>query len=219
MADSKFRFKVDYFGLLSKHIVEGQYVNGEKLAEALRMNGSLPIPETFLDYLCKFLESEIKRGRGRPKAPNFKEPHSGNTYHYHLEHVTKRIQSGEHVGGAELADVLRSEFVGKIPDIVLEYLCQFLTGNVKKPRGRPPMPPTYTRRRDMIIYGFYRRYAEYFIKRHARGGRAAGSTHLHPPPAERAARLVAKYFFYGERSWRSVQTLASAYRKSYNYLE
>ena len=33
MADSKFRFKVDYFGLLSKHIVEGQYVNGEKLAE------------------------------------------------------------------------------------------------------------------------------------------------------------------------------------------
>ena len=50
-----------------------------------------------------------------------------------MEYVTKRIQSDNYVGGAELADVLRSEFVGKIPDVLLEYLCQYLTGNVKKP--------------------------------------------------------------------------------------
>ena len=36
MPDLKFRFKVDYFGSLSKHIVKKQYVNGEMLAEAQR---------------------------------------------------------------------------------------------------------------------------------------------------------------------------------------
>ena len=169
MPDSKVRFKFDYFESLSKHIVKEQYVTGEMLAEALRKKESLPFPETFLDYLCRFLENEIKRGRGRPKAPNFKEPHSGNTCHCHLEHVTKRIESGNYVSGSELADVLRSEAAGEIPDIVLEYLCQFLTVSVKKPRGRSPMPPSYKRRHDMIMHGLYRRYTEYFIKRQARG--------------------------------------------------
>ena len=133
MPDLKFQFMVDYFGSLSRHIVKKQYVNGEMLAEALRKKESLPFPETLLDYLCRFLENEIKRGRGRPKAPNFKEPHSGNTCHCRLEHVTKRIESGDKVSGSELTDILRSEAVGEIPDRMLEYLCQFLTVSVKKP--------------------------------------------------------------------------------------
>ena len=150
MPDLKFQFMVDYFGSLSRHIVKKQYVNGEMLAEALRKKESLPFPETLLDYLCRFLENEIKRGRGRPKAPNFKEPHSGNTCHCRLEHVTKRIESGDKVSGSELTDILRSEAVGEIPDRMLEYLCQFLTVSVKKPRGRPPMPPFPVRR---IVFG------------------------------------------------------------------
>ena len=214
MPDSKVRFKFDYFESLSKHIVREQYVTGEMLAEALRKKESLPFPETFLDYLCRFLENEIKRGRGRPKAPNFKEPHSGNTCHCHLEHVTKRIESGDYVSGSELADILRSEAAGEIPDRMLEYLCQFLTVSVKKPRGRPPMPPSYKRRHDMIINGLYRRYTEYFIKRQAREGRPAGWTDLPYPPAEMAARIVARNWHYGEGSWRSVQTLASKYKKT-----
>ena len=211
MPDSKFRIEFDYFEWLSKHIVEGQYVNGEKLAEALRKNGSLPIPKTFLDYLCRFLENEIKRGRGRPKATNFKEPHSGNTCHCHLEHVTKRIESGDNVGGSELADILRSEAAGEIPDIVLEYLCQFLTGNVEKPRGRPPWPPVDKRRHHMIIYVAYRRYTDRLIKRQSREGRTAGWTDLPYTPAEMAARIVARNWYYGEESWRSVQTISSNY--------
>ena len=31
------------------------------------------------------------------------------------------------MSGSELADILRREAAGEIPDIVLEYLCQFLT--------------------------------------------------------------------------------------------
>ena len=214
MPDLKVRFKFDCFESLSKHIVREQYVTGEMIAEALRKKGSLPFPETFLDYLCRFLKNEIKRGRGRPKAPNFKEPHSGNTCHCHLEHVTKRIESGNYVSGSELADVLRSEAVGEIPDRVLEYLCQFLTVSVKKPRGRPPMPPAYKRRHDMIINGLYRRYTDRLVKRQAREGRPAGWTDLPYPPAEMAARIVARNCYYGEGSWRSVQTLASKYKKT-----
>ena len=118
------------------------------------------------------------------------------------------------MSGSELADILRSEAAGEIPDRVLEYLCQFLTVSVKKPRGRPPMPPSYKRRHDMIINGLYRRYTEYFIKRQAREGRPAGWTDLPYPPAEMAARIVARNWYYGERSWRSVQTLASKYKKT-----
>ena len=209
MPSSKFRIKVDYFGLLSKRIGAGEYVDGEALADALQKENSLSFPPTFRDYLCRFMTGEVRRRRGRPKGLNYEEQHCGTAYRNKMEYITKRIQSGDYVGGAELADVLRSEFVGEIPDIVLDYLCQFLTGKVKKPRGRPPMPPTYRRRRDMIIHGFYRRYTEYLIKRQAREDRAAGWTRLPYLPAEMAARLVARNWYHGEASWRSVQTISS----------
>ena len=97
---------------------------------------------------------------------------------------------------------------------MLEYLCQFLTVSVKKPRGRPPMPPSYKRRHDMIINGLYRRYTDRLVKRQSSEGRPAGWTDLPYPPAEMAARIVARNWYYGEGSWRSVQTLASKYKKT-----
>ena len=65
----------------------------------------------------------------------------------------------------------------------------------------------------MVIDGFYRRHTKRLIERKAREGRAAGWTRLSYPPAELAARIVARYHYYGEPSWRSVQTIASRYRK------
>ena len=118
------------------------------------------------------------------------------------------------MSGSELADILRREAAGEIPDRMLEYLCQFLTVSVKKPRGRPPMPPAYKRRHDMIINGLYRRYTDRLVKRQSSEGRPAGWTDLPYPPAEMAARIVAKNWYYGEGSWRSVQTLASKYKKT-----
>ena len=222
MADSKFRIEFDYFRWLSERIGAGEYVNGEALADALQQENSLPFPPTFRDYLCRFLTGEVKRRRGRPKGLNYEEQHCGTTCRNKMEYITKRIQSDDYVGGAELADVLCNEFVGNIPNIELEYLCQFLTGKVKKPRGRPPMPPVYKRQRSMMIYVVYRRYTDRLIKRQSREGRAAGWTRLPYLPAEMAARIVARSWYYGEASWRSVQTISSNYssfRKRRNYLE
>ena len=213
MSTTEFRINVDPVARLEKRIERGDYVDGEQLADVLRKGDTPPFQKIFFGYLCRFLESKIKRGRGRPKAPNSRERHRGNTCHRHLEHVTKRIRSGDFVSGPELAEVLRREAAGQIPGVLLEYLCRFLTGNIKKPRGRPPLPPNFKRQRDMIIHGLYRYYAEYLIKRKARGGKAAGWTRLSYPPAEIAARIVARYHYHGECSWRSVQTLSSAYRK------
>ena len=207
----KFWIDPSHFGWLSKRIVEGQYVNGEDLAEALRREESLSFPGLFLDYLCRFLTGEVKRRRGRPKGLNYEEQHCGTTCRNKMEYVTKRIQSDNYVGGAELADVLRSEFVGKIPDVLLEYLCQYLTGNVKKPRGRRPLLLIYKLQQRMVINGFYRQYTDRLIKRQSREGCPAGWTELLYTPAEMAARIVARRWYHGEESWRSVQTISSNY--------
>ena len=84
------------------------------------------------------------------------------------------------------------------------------------------MPPVYKRWHDMIIHAVYRRYTDRLIKRQSREGCPAGWTDLPYTPAEMAARIVARNWYYGEASWRSVQTISSNYssfRKSYNYLE
>ena len=158
-----------------------------------------------------------------------KGQHFGEISGRYLEHITRRIQSGDYVSGSELADVLRRGAAGAIPDTLLDYLCRFLTGDIKKRRGRRPMLPGDKRRRDMFISGAYRRYTEYLLKREAREGKAAGWTRLPYPPAEIAARIVARNYYYGcygeyslyysEESWRSVQNIASKHRKSWSFLE
>ncbi|MCY3732930.1 MAG: hypothetical protein OXG42_01490 [Chloroflexi bacterium] len=125
------------------------------------------------------------------------------------------MESGK-ISGSELADVLRREGSGAIPDVLLDYLCRFIAGNVRKPRGAPPLPRIFKRQRDMIINGLYEHYKEYLLNRKAREGQAAGWTHLPYTPAEIAARIVARNHYcghFGEASWRSVQTISSAYRK------
>ena len=221
MAD--FRIKVDYFAWLEKRIGANNYIARKQLADALRGKDTLPFPEVFLDYLCRFLAGEVKRPRGRPKVSHSKGQHFGEISGHYLEHITKRVELCDYVSGSELADVLRRGAAGQIPDVLLEYLCRFLTGDIKKPRGRSPMRPGDKRRRDMIVNGAYRRYTEYLLKREAREGKAAGWTHLPYPPAEIAARIIARNYYYGcyreylcyygEHSWRSVQTVSSSYRK------
>ena len=128
------------------------------------------------------------------------------------------MESGE-ISGSELADVLRCEASGAIPDVLLDYLCRFITGNVNKPRGRRPLPRIVKRQIDMAITGFYSRYTQKLIERKAREGHAAGWIHLTYSPSELAARIVAKNFHYGEESWRSVQNIASRYRKARKRLQ
>ncbi len=209
----EFRIETDLVGWLTQRIDKGDYIDGEKLADALQSRDTLPFSRIFLDYVCRLLAGEVRRRRGRPKVPHSKGQHLGEIHRCCLEHITERIQSGDYVSGPELADVLRRENTGEIPDVLLEYICKFFTGNIKPPRGRPPLPPIDKRQRDMIVNGVYRRHTQQLIKRKAREGRAAGWTRLPYPPAELAARIVARNYDYGEDAWRSVQTLSSEYRK------
>ena len=209
MSTTRFLIKVDHFAGLVTRIEKGDYVDGEMLANAFRNKDTPLFPEIFLDYLCRFLENKIKRPRGRPKASYSKGRHRGKTGLRNMRYVTKLIRSGEYVSGSQLAGIIRREASGEIPDVLLEYLCEFLAGNIKKPCGRPPLPAIFKLQRNMVINGFYTRYTERLIRRKAREGHAAGWTDLPYPPAEIAARIVARLFYYGEESWRSVQNIAS----------
>ncbi len=61
----------------------------------------------------------------------------------------------------------------------------------------------------MIVRGFYRKYLDYLIERKRRYGSHAGWTTEAYTPGETAARLVARHYFHGEASWRTVQNIAS----------
>ena len=114
---AEFRINSDRFDWLIRRIEKGDYIDGENLADALRNKDNLPFPKIFLDYLCRFLAREVRRRRGRPKVPNSKSQHLGETHRRYLGHITKRIQSGDFISGPELADVLRREDAGEIPDV------------------------------------------------------------------------------------------------------
>lgn len=54
-----------------RHIAEieslleaGEYVDSAKLAEVLRQHGTQPLPDRVLDYLCRYLEGDVKKTEG-----------------------------------------------------------------------------------------------------------------------------------------------------------
>lgn len=128
----------------------------------------------------------------------------------HLGSAVRRIESGEFIDDTELAELLRAQQPDCIPDKFLEYLCRYLEGKVEKPRGRKAWPIAERRKLDMVIAGWYRCYLARLSRRKRRYGHPAGWTKLTYPPAEMAARLVGRYYFYGEASWRTVQNIASS---------
>lgn len=128
----------------------------------------------------------------------------------HLGGIERSIAAGEYVDGAELAAALRKHEARPIPPAVLDYLCRFLEGNVDKPKGRKPWPEVERHRINMIIGGLYHRYIDYLTDRKRCYGHPAGWTSIEATPAEMAARLVARRFHYGERSWRTIQNIASS---------
>lgn len=129
---------------------------------------------------------------------------------YELGGIEKKIAAGEYVEEQELAEALRRYGPHPIPEPVLDYLCRTLEGKVKKPRGRKKLSEFQRRQINMIIGGLYRLRYGYLEQRKRRYGHHAGWTKMEKPPAEIAARLVARYFWYGEHSWRTVQNMASS---------
>jgi len=127
----------------------------------------------------------------------------------HLAGLAERIAAGEYIEGPELAEKLRGHGSRPIPEPILAHICRHLDGTVKKPKGRKPWSALDRSRHDMIIGGLYRRYLTYLKGRERRYGHHAGWTVGDYSPGETAARLVARHFYYGEESWRSVQNIAS----------
>lgn len=127
----------------------------------------------------------------------------------YMRWLAGRIERGEYVAGAELAMSLRAHGSRPIPEAVLDYLCRYLEGQVERPKGRKPLPAMDQRRIDMIIRGLYYHYYGYLKNRERRYGHHAGWTKCTYPPGEMAGRLVARHYYYGECSWRTVQNIAS----------
>lgn len=48
---------------------QGKYVDGTKLAAALRQEAGKPVPPQVLDYLCRYLEGDVAKPKGRKPQP------------------------------------------------------------------------------------------------------------------------------------------------------
>lgn len=124
--------------------------------------------------------------------------------------VQEMIVRGEYVDGKRLANALRNRDGQPIPQDVLDYLCRFLEGKIETPKGRKPVPAYYKAQLAMIRRGFYERNLQWLQARKKRYGHLngwgclQGADYWQGPTHEIAARMVAKRFFYGATTWRSI---------------
>lgn len=58
-----------HLGGIERSLAKGEYVSAEELAAALRKHGSRPIPPCVLDYLCRLLEGQVAKPKGRKALP------------------------------------------------------------------------------------------------------------------------------------------------------
>ena len=54
---------------IEDRIAQGDYVSAEDLAAALRKHGMRPIPPSVLKYLCRHLEGQVAKPKGRKALP------------------------------------------------------------------------------------------------------------------------------------------------------
>jgi len=147
---------------------------------------------------------------------------SGSMFSYldelHLGGIEEKIRDGQFVDGEELARALQAHGLRAPSDVVLAYLCQYLRGKVKRPRGRPRPSDLDRRYRDMVVSGSYRRNLAWLEKRKNSDGDNMGWSLLQGADfwqgtrAEKAARMVARRFLGGAESWRRVQNIASSHK-------
>ena len=134
----------------------------------------------------------------------------------HMDRVHLMLERGEYVDGELLAEALRDHGDQPVPPDVLNYLCRFLEGKAKKPRGRKPIPEFHVRWKQMKMKAHYERYLEWLQARKKRLGHLNGWPRIREadfwqgPPNEIAARMVARRYLDGTESWRDVQNKISS---------
>ena len=134
-----------------------------------------------------------------------------------FENLTRKLGRGEHVSGDELALALRSHPEAPVPPVVRDYLCRYLEGKVRKPRGRKPGGAVQLIR-NACAAPLYERYLAWLKRRERRfglGGWPAlqGADWWQGPPHERAARMVAKRLFRNH-NWEHVRNVVSSQKQS-----
>lgn len=134
----------------------------------------------------------------------------------HMVRIQSMLEKGEHVDGDLLATALRDDGDKPIPPDVLEYLCRFIEGKEKMPRGPKKIPEGYVRQNTTILSHFYARYLQWLKARKKRYGQLDGWPSIREadfwqgPPHEIAARMVARKFRNGAESWRTIHNRNSS---------
>ena len=134
----------------------------------------------------------------------------------HLVDIERRVTKGNYVNPEELASSLRKHGQRPIPPKTLEHLCRHLEGKVPAPKGRKALPEMAKRRQVMILRYFYQRNLAWLQRRKKRYGHLNGWPSIRQtdwwqgPPHQRAARMVAKRYYHGAESWRSIINMTSS---------
>src|SRR5262249_47792656 len=89
--------------------MNGSYIDGEELADAITANPGQSLPDGLRDYLCRFLRGKVKRKRG-PKRSDHKirfgiELLAAETYWeelYRLQNQQPRSRGRDAIGSGEL---------------------------------------------------------------------------------------------------------------------
>lgn len=58
---------------IERCLAREEYVSAEDLAAALRKHGSRPIPLSVLEYLCRLLQGEVAKPKGRKELPELEK--------------------------------------------------------------------------------------------------------------------------------------------------
>ncbi len=138
----------------------------------------------------------------------------------HLGGIELELEAGEFVAGDDLALALRGHGLRPLSEPVLDYLCRYLNGEIKPPKGRRPDPPSLKQRQFMIVTGLYHRNLTWLQKRKKRHGHLNGWSAIRKadfwqgPPSEIAARMTARRWWYNTESWRTVVNIASSQQKA-----
>jgi hypothetical protein len=130
-----------------------------------------------------------------------------------FENLSRKLGRGEHVSGDELALALRSNPDVPVPPVVRDYLCRYLEGKVRKPRGRKPGGAVQLVR-DADAAALYERYLSWLQRRKRRFGLVGWpalqcADWWQGPPHERAARMVARRWF-PNHTWEHVRNIVSS---------
>lgn len=114
-----------------------------------------------------------------------------------------------------LAEELRENLDGPLPEDLRIWLADYLAGDISPKRGRPGRPAHEQLYRKALWQVTYKRYLTWLQKRQSKAGHLNGWSCFSKagwwqgPPSERAARMVAERFGDGHHAWRSVQTTLS----------